>query len=152
MASIHIRHFQPEDTEDIVALWHDSKRAAFTYVEVQQRYTLQDDRRYFQAAVAKECKVWLATINDQLVGFMALKADLIDLLFVARGHQRFGVGTALLRRAQEICPRRLRAYTFQKNLPSRTFFEKHGFEAIRFGSSPAPENEPDVEYEWRPAS
>jgi hypothetical protein len=42
----------------------------------------------------------------------------------------------------------LRAYTFQKNSPARAFFEKHGFEIVRTGLSPPPENEPDLEYVW----
>ena len=30
------------------------------------------------------------------------------------------------------------------------FYERRGFVATRFGVSPAPESEPDVQYEWKP--
>ena len=34
---------------------------------------------------------------------------------------------------------------------SRAFYEKRGFSAVRFGVSPPPESEADVEYHWKPA-
>ena len=78
-------------------------------------------------------------------------ATLYDLLSAyAVERQRQGVGTALLQKAREQSPRGLRLLTFQKNATARAFYEKHGFQVIRYGHSPAPENEPDVEYQWRP--
>src|SRR5438128_893089 len=86
-----------------------------------------------------ECVVWLAEVAGHLAGLLAIKDDYIDQLFVAVGLQRQGVGTALLLKAREHSPHRLRLYTFQKNAPARAFYEKHGFKAMRFGDSPAPE-------------
>jgi ribosomal protein S18 acetylase RimI-like enzyme len=94
--------------------------------------------------------VWLAQVGGRLAGLVALKEDFIDQLYVAVEQQRRGVGTALLQKARELSPAGLRLYTFQKNLSARAFYEKHGFQAIRYGVSPAPEREPDVEYHWRP--
>ncbi len=34
---------------------------------------------------------------------------------------------------------------------ARRFYEKNQFRVVRLGLSPPPENEPDVEYRWRPA-
>jgi len=105
---------------------------------------------YFRAIVAAECVVWLAEVEGHLAGLLAIKDDYIDQLFVAVERQRQGVGTALLQKAREHSPRGLRLSTFQKNALARAFYEKHGFKALRFGHSPAPENEPDVEYQWWP--
>ena len=33
---------------------------------------------------------------------------------------------------------------------SKAFYEKLGFNAMKFGTSPPPESAPDVEYHWRP--
>lgn len=44
-----------------------------------------------------------------------------------------------------------RVWTHQKNSKARAFYEKWGLTAVRFGMSPPPESEPDVEYQWRPA-
>jgi GNAT superfamily N-acetyltransferase len=147
---IHIRRYVPADLIQTVRLWHASKRDAFPYVPVQQRYTLAEDTTYFREVVAVECIVWLAEVAGRLAGLLALRDDYIDQLFVAVGLQRQGVGTALLQKAREHSPQRLRLHTFQKNAPARALYEKHGFKAVHFGYSAAPENEPDVEYQWHP--
>ncbi len=148
-SGITIRPYQPKDLSEVVAMWHASKRQAFPYVQVQQAYTIQDDTRHFQEVVSKECQVWLADEDDEILGFIALNNDLIDQLFVKVGEQRKGIGSLLVSKAKEISPSKLRAYTFQKNSAARSFYEKHGFEVVRSGVSPAPENEPDLEYAWK---
>jgi GNAT superfamily N-acetyltransferase len=129
-------------------MWHESKRKAFPYVEVQQSYTIHDDETHFRRVVAMECEIWVAEDADGIVGFVAMKGDLIDQLFVRVNAQRSGVGSALLVRAKEVSPKALRAYTFRKNSPARNFFEKRGFVVVAEGVSAAPENEPDLEYVW----
>jgi GNAT superfamily N-acetyltransferase len=137
-------------------MWRASKQPAFPYVEVQQLYTLENDTGYFRDVIAPECEVWLAVSGPedgperggQILGLIALRQILIDQLFVGIKNQRQGVGAALLAKAKERSPDQLRAYTFQKNSHARAFFEKHGFEIIRAGVSPPPENEPDLEYFW----
>jgi ribosomal protein S18 acetylase RimI-like enzyme len=145
---IAVRPYRSADLTKVVALWHASKRKAFPYVAVQQQRTLEDDTVHFRDVIAEECDVWLAEDGDQIVGFMAVKDDFIDQLFVRIGAQRRGVGIVLLEKAQELSPSRLRAYTFQKNAAARAFFEKHGFRVVSTGVSPWPENEPDLEYVW----
>jgi putative acetyltransferase len=147
---IHIRRYQPDDLAQTVSVWHTSKRHAFPYVAVQQRYTLAEDTAYFQNVVVVECVVWLAEVAGCIAGLLALKDEYIDQLFVAVERQRQGVGTALLQKAREQSRRGLRLFTFQKNATARAFYEKHGFQVTRYGHSPAPENEPDIEYQWRP--
>ena len=61
-----------------------------------------------------------------------------------------GAGTALLDEARRRSPGGLELHTHQQNASARAFYEKHGFEAVRFGISPPPESSPDVEYHWRP--
>ena len=147
---ITIRPYRPDDLAEVVALWHDSKRKAFAYVPLQQTYTMSDDKTHFRAVIIKECQVWIVEENDQILGFMGLQGDLIDQLFVKTGEQRKGIGHLLVVKAKTICPLGLRAYTFQKNSAARFFFDKQGFNVVRFGVSPPPESEPDLEYEWKP--
>jgi hypothetical protein len=51
--------------------------------------------------------------------------------------------------ARKRSPVHLWLYTLQINVNARVFYEKNGFVAEKFGFSPPPENEPDVEYHWR---
>jgi ribosomal protein S18 acetylase RimI-like enzyme len=143
-----IRSFRHADLQAVAALWHETKRQAFPYVAIQQRYTLASDSEYFRHTLLTECSILVAELNQEPVGFMALKPGYIDQLFVRVDRQRRGIGSALLNHAKQLTLQDLRLYTYQKNYPARTFYERHGFRAIAFGVSPAPENEPDVEYQW----
>lgn len=151
MNEIFVRPYDWRDFDTVVELWHHSKRTAFPYVAFQQGLTLEDDRDFFRYHISPRCDIWVAELGGRIAGFMALEGDYIDQLFIGVAQQRQGVGEALLRRARELSPTRLRLDTFQRNAPARKFYEKHGFTAVRFGISPPPENEPDVHYEWRPA-
>jgi putative acetyltransferase len=147
---VTLRPYNTADLAEVVSLWRASKRVAFPYVEAQQRYSLEDDTNHFHNVVTQECEVWLAESGGQVFGRMAIMDDLIDQLFVRVEAQGQGIGSSLLNKARELSPDGLRAFTFQKNLAARLFFEKHGFKVVREGVSPPPENEPDFEYAWRP--
>lgn len=59
MTDTQIRRFTPQDLDEVVTVWHKNKRAAFPYVQIQQTYTLNDDRNYFDQVIMAECDVWL---------------------------------------------------------------------------------------------
>jgi GNAT superfamily N-acetyltransferase len=144
--------FQDEDLEEVVSMWHESKHAAFNYVPIQQSHTLDDDRNYFRNVITHECDVWLAEGGGEIHVMLALKGELIEQLFVRLGKQGLGVGSALLNKAREISPSGLQAFTFQKNAQARGFYARHGFKSVSYGTSPPPENEPDVLYVWLPVT
>jgi ribosomal protein S18 acetylase RimI-like enzyme len=146
--SLRLRPYAPGDLEEIVALWHETKHAAFPWSKAQRLWTLESDRARFRDVVAVEHAVWIAEQGGRIAGFLAIRGDFVDQLFVRTGLQRRGVGTALLRKAAELSPEGLRLFTFQRNEPARKFYEKHGFRVVKLGTSPPPESEPDVEYRW----
>lgn len=146
-----IRPFEDEDFEELVSLWHHTNVVSYPYVEEHQRHTLQDAREYFRDHVLRECSVSVAVADGVLVGLIAVNESLIAQLCVTPCAQRRGIGTLLLEHAKKLSPDGLSLFTFQRNASARSFYEKHGFDAVAFGMSPPPENEPDVEYRWRPS-
>jgi ribosomal protein S18 acetylase RimI-like enzyme len=147
-ADVAIRAFIEADFDELVAKWHETNLASYRYNEVQQRHTLADARTFFRTTLLPASNVLVATRADQLLGMLALEAPWIRHFAVFPEYQRRGIGAVLLGRARELSPRELRLFTFQRNDKGRAFYEKHGFTAIAFGVSPAPELEPDVEYRW----
>ena len=147
---IALRRYGPADLELTVRTWRESRRAAFWYVPLHQAHTLEDDTRHFREVISQKCEVWLAEAVGEIVGLLARDGDLVDQLFVATGAQRRGIGSLLLARARELSPTGLRLFTFVRNTAARAFYEKQGFTAVKFGTSPPPESEPDVEYHWIP--
>ena len=143
-----IREYADTDFEDLSRRWHETNLVSYPYVPEHQRHTLDDARAFFRARVVAECELWVAEDPQGLLGLIALDAPWIRQFAVFPGYQRSGIGGALLTQAREQSPRELRAFTFRRNLPARAFYERHGFVAVAFGVSPAPESEPDVEYRW----
>jgi len=148
---LRLDRYQPQYLLETVTMWRASKRSAFPFVAAIQQYTLESDIGHFRDSIATRCEVWLARREGPLVGMLALDGHLIEQLFVAVEAQRTGVGTALLQKAMQRSPQGLALFTFRKNLPARIFYEKRGFEIVRFGVSAPPENEPDIEYRWSPS-
>jgi ribosomal protein S18 acetylase RimI-like enzyme len=102
----------------------------------------------FRAEISSKYDLWVAVKNRTILGYLAIKDCYIDRLYVDPPLQRRGCGTRLLDFAKRLSPQGLQLHTHQQNVSARAFYEKHGFTAVRFGISPAPEFEPDVEYHW----
>jgi GNAT superfamily N-acetyltransferase len=141
-----IRPYQDADFDVLVRAWHETNRESFPYVALQQQHTLDDARRFFRDHVAPVARIWVADAEGELQGLVALEAPWIRQLAVFPPFQRRGIGSALLRAARAASPAELCLYTFFRNAAARAFYERHGFAAIAFGVSPAPESEPDVLY------
>ncbi len=113
------------------------------------RYTPAEDASYFAEHVFRDCEIWGAFKDAQLVGLIAFRAGWIDQLYVLPASQGAGVGTALLDLAQRE-QRHLRLWTFQRNEAARRFYERRDFVAVEYtDGSRNDECEPDVLYEWR---
>ena len=131
-------------------MWYRSGRAAYTFLPLWQALTLDRAATIFREVIRCQCKIWVGTLNEQVVAYLALKGSYIDRMYVDAGEWHKGWGTQLVVFAKRVCPHGLELHTHQENHGARRFYEKHGFKAVRFGTSPPPESAPDVEYHWRP--
>lgn len=149
MDPISIRKYRQADFDPVTILWRVAREKSLPGFQRAKGYFFYQDREYFQNRILRENSVWVAVIGDHTAGFMAIENDFIDQLYIHPDFQRRGLGARLLEFARERSPRHLWLYTLQINLNARAFYEKHGFVPEKFGISPPPENEPDVEYHWR---
>ncbi len=147
---MQIRLMKSDEVETVAAIWHASGQQVYTFIDSWKTFTLEQACTAFRESIAVRCEVWVAEISDDIVGYMALNGSYLDRLYVSPDHQRQGVGTALLRHAMKHCDDGLELHTHQKNKPACTFYAKHEFVPVRYGVSPPPESEPDVEFHWRP--
>lgn len=144
-----IRLYRPEDFDDVTRLWFEAEKVAMPKLMKRMRHTLEDAREYFLRAVVAEDQIWVYELNGVPLGFLAIQGDFIDRLYVDPDHHRQGIGKALLMKARQLLPKHMWLYTHVANKMARSFYEKNGFVAEKFGVSPEPESEPDVEYHWR---
>ncbi len=147
---IEIRAPDACEIASIVRVWHETKRDTYGFIPQEQGRTLEEDDAFFRREILARCSVWIAVEGAEVLGFLALRGSYVDRLYVRPDRQRRGVGKALLARALALSPQGLELHTHVKNAKARAFYEKHGFRPVRFGVSPPPESEPDVEYQLRP--
>lgn len=147
---MRIRPMTDEDFDAVVRVWHAAGLATYTFIDIWQQLTFEKAREVFREHVAKDCEVWVAETTDGIVAYSALQGSYLARLYVDPRHQRRGFGLALLEHAKSRSPTGLELHTHVKNVGARAFYERHGFVVVKFGISPPPENEPDVEYHWRP--
>lgn len=147
-----VRPLRDHEVYEVAGIWHDARKETHTSIGIQAErgITAADSARIFREVIAPDSAIWVAEQGDVLLGFVAIRGSYIDRMYVRPAAQRGGVGTALLAKARELSPSGLELHTHQGNRRARRFYEKHGFRAVAFGLSPAPENEPDVKYHWRP--
>jgi GNAT superfamily N-acetyltransferase len=130
---VAIRPYRPQDFDDTVRLWYDVGHAAHPYVS--ERYSYAEFVDDFRNVMSVGCAIWQAEVAEGLAGFIILRGDYVDQLYVAVSHQRRGIGGLLMT---------------LRNGNARTFYEHLGFRAIDFGVSP--EGEPEIRYRWIPAA
>ena len=144
-----IREYRNEDFDAVTILWRISREKSIPEFQLEKGHFFFEDRDYFQKQIVKNNQIWVVESQNYPVGFMAMNNDFVDQLYIDPGHQRRGIGRSLLNLAREQSPDHVWLYTLQVNTSAREFYEKNGFVAEKFGISPPPESEPDVEYHWR---
>lgn len=147
--SILIRDYRSDDFDAVTIIWRISREKSLPELERTKGHFFYEDQDYFRHHILKENKVFVVESDDRPVAFLAIKDDFIDRLYVHPDYQQRGIGKALLDYARKLSADHLWLYTLQVNMGARAFYEKNGFTAEKFGMSPPPENEPDVEYHWR---
>jgi GNAT superfamily N-acetyltransferase len=144
-----IREYEERDFDAVTILWRVSREVSMPEFQREKGHFFFEDQGYYRNHVLTHNKVWVVEKAERPVAFMAMEKDFIDLLYVHPDHWRQGIGTTLLNFARERSPDHLWLYTLQANTNARSFYEKKGFLAEKFGISPPPESAPDVEYHWR---
>jgi GNAT superfamily N-acetyltransferase len=145
-----IRQFGDQDELAVIGVWHRSGRTAYPFLPNWQELTLERAGDIFRGVIRPRCIIWVGTRSEQIVAFLAMAGSYIDRMYVDPAEWRKGWGTRFVLLAKALHPDGLELHTHQQNHAARRLYEKHGFKAVKFGLSPAPESAPDVEYHWRP--
>jgi GNAT superfamily N-acetyltransferase len=152
MTDMVIREYRAEDFDAVTILWRVSREKSLPEFQMLKGHFFFEDQGYFQNHILKENRVWVVEMENRPVAFMAMNKEFVDQLYVHPDYWRRGIGSALLNVAREQSPQHVWLYTLQINTGARAFYEKNEFVAEKFGISPPPESEPDVEYHWRKSS
>jgi len=144
-----IRPYQLDDLEDTVDLWYRTWHETFSHIKHPQPYSLWKAR--FRDDLAARGNVWLAEVENQIVGFVVVikQQQWLSQLFVDATYQNQGIGSALLDKCKAICPQGLELHTLQANIRACAFYERHGFKACKLSINKI-NGQLNVEYYWIP--
>jgi ribosomal protein S18 acetylase RimI-like enzyme len=144
-----IRNYRAEDFDPVTILWRIAREKSLPEFQRAKGHFFYEDQEYFRDHILKDDQLWVVELDKRPIAFMAIRGEFIDQLYVHPDYQNRGIGKALLDHARQLSPDHLWLYTLQININACAFYEKNGFLAEKFGISPPPESEPDVEYHWR---
>lgn len=144
-----IRGARLADAPAIARLIRQSRAEAMPWLAVI--HTLEEDDGWVAGVLLPSDDVTVAvspTDDAVLLGVLALSPGWVNHLYIATSAQGQGVGSRLLRLAQESTAEDLQLWAFQRNTRARTFYERRGFVEVRSTDGDNDEREPDVLYRW----
>jgi GNAT superfamily N-acetyltransferase len=154
MTQVTLRRAATADSRAAADVWWRSRRAAMPAVPAPV-HSDDEVRHHFETVLVPTRETWLAEADGVIVAVLVLHGTEVDQLYVDPDWQRGGIGSKLLRLAQDRRPDGLALWTFQSNLEARRFYERHGFVAVGWTDGLTNEERaPDVRYLWagRPAA
>ena len=135
-----------DDAGGIAAVFSSSLRL-LTFLPVL--HTVEEDRRFIENIILKECEVIVAEGDAGIVSFLARNGEEIRLLYSHPDFIGSGAGSLLLDAVKKSSVVALELWCFQANERARRFYEERGFRAVRFTDGRDNEEKvPDVRYRW----
>lgn len=108
-------------------------------------------REYVAGVLLPTHECWLASVDGEPAGFLALDGSDLHWLWVVPEHQGTGIGSALLDLAKDRRPDGLELWVFTSNAPAQRFYARRGFTLLyETDGSGNEERSPDRRLAWRP--
>jgi len=147
-----IRRATAADASVIAQIHMISRQATMPYLPPQKR-NHEQVTEWVKEVLLKTCTMWVAEQDGEIVGYAALKGDVLEHLYLRPNVRRQGVGTLLLNEVKEHSPYGVTLHVFQQNTDARSFYEHHGFAVV--GTTDGHDNMehlPDMTLRWTPAT
>lgn len=139
---VSIRKATEADADAIRDVYLSSRLSAMPWLPLL--HSPEEVKHWLTTYVLPFSQVLVAEKDGLIVGYVAIKDDMLDHLYVRPEQQRAGIGTALLEAAKKLSANRLRLYTFARNTLARRFYERHGFRELPNSGARNELGEPDV--------
>jgi putative acetyltransferase len=121
-----IRKYQDLDLDAVLSSWENASRLAHPFLTDQY---FEHEKQIIPETHLPDADTWVAEIDHQVVGFVALIDNEVGAIFVQPEFHGKGVGRALMDKAQELHAD-LEVEVFSRNLIGREAYSRYGFVMI----------------------
>ena len=144
---IRVGQASPGESDEVATAWLRAWAASMPSIPPPV-HTEAEVRAWFRDVVFPGQEVWVADLDDRVVGLLVLGEGWIEQLYVEPTLTNWRIGTQLIDAAKARYPGGLELWTFEANAGARRFYERHGFLAVEAASGHSEEGAPDVRYHW----
>ena len=123
---VQIRQYRESDLGSVLDSWEVATRLAHEFMTDD---FIAQERQNVAETYLPNTDTWVAEIDDEVMGFIALMGNEVGALFLLPEYHGKGIGQALMDKAQELHDY-LEVEVFKKNSIGRHFYAKYGFEVI----------------------
>ncbi len=131
-----IRTYRPTDIEAVYSLFYNSvhqvAKKDYTPAQLAAWAKPQRNTQRWDEGLQQQL-VWVAEIDNEIVGFTSLHTDsgYLDFMYAHHLHQGKGIATTLLATLEaEATKLKLPELTTDSSLTARPFFLSHGFQLV----------------------
>lgn len=121
---VHTEAFDPAQALTLVQMWRESFEFG---VGIRDPHPVEEQVAFLLDELVPAHTVAVAKHGERIAGFCAYDAESVAALYVRVQDIGQGIGSRLLRLAQEQSSGRLWLYTFACNQRARRFYRHHGF-------------------------
>ena len=123
---MQIRQYKETDLGSVLSSWEAATRLAHEFMTDE---FIEQERKNVAEIYIPITDTWVAEIDDEVKGFIALIGNEVGAIFVQPECHGKGVGRALMDKAQELHGD-LEVEVFKENIIGRKFYSKYGFEYL----------------------
>jgi ribosomal protein S18 acetylase RimI-like enzyme len=139
-----VSEFDAADADELILMWRESFEHA---MGIKDPNPLAQQRRYFDEEVCPRTRVQVVKQGGRIIAFVAANERYLAQLYVRVGYSGQGIGSMLLRLAQQQSSGSLSLHTLLRNERACRFYERHGFQWVGRDFEPMWQLE-SVEYRW----
>ena len=131
-----IRHYQPQDLNDLMTAWENASRLAHPFMT---EAFFDKERHNIPNMYIPNADTWVVTAAEKVVGFIALTGSEVGGLFVDPAYHGRRLGKALMDKAQELHGD-LIVQVLRENAVGRRFYDRYGFKFLEENKLEVAEN------------
>lgn|SRR5690554_1361962 len=126
MKNISIRKATEKDIDELVEIWYKSSVIAHDFIPEDY---WQKNKEEMKTKYLPDSEIYLSSVKNMLIGFIALVDDYLAAIFVLPELQGKGIGSLLLEQAKNH-RNKLCLNVYKRNINSVEFYKSKGFSIV----------------------